>query len=175
MDIVTIECPNCGGNVERRKGEYFGRCPFCGIEIGFDEMKEEVHFDNMQQKINALENQDRIDFINRNALSKWIKQRNAFFTIITIVHFIGFALVETRTQDSGEFRLGVILMLLTYGAVIFLTPILSGKFPGYIDVYGRPDKSGKAKVKMWLKLFIIAFLLCFLSAFASVCVFEDIF
>ena len=172
MGIVTIECPNCGAPVERKEGEYFGTCPFCGVEVGFDEMKEEVQFVEMQNRINILENQDRVDFINRDVLKKWLKKRNIIFTIMFIMQFIAFSLIGTSDYDSGGMALGVIIMLIVLGIGFFSPITLAGQFPGYIDVYGKPDQSSKAKLKMWLKLFIIAVCLIFAASVSAVLVFE---
>ena len=84
MDIVKIQCPNCGAPIERKQGAYFGKCPFCGVEIGFDEMKEEVQFGDMQNRINVLENQNQIVLAHRKALDKWLKGRTIMFIAVFI-------------------------------------------------------------------------------------------
>ena len=59
MDIVLIKCPNCGGNIERQKGEYFSKCPYCGAEVCFDEIKEEAQLGVLKDKIDILEKNGR--------------------------------------------------------------------------------------------------------------------
>ena len=87
MDIVEIECPNCGAPVERKQGDYFGKCPFCGVEIGFDEMKEEVQFGEMQNRINILENRDAVDMSHRRSLDRWLRSRNIMMAVMGIFSY----------------------------------------------------------------------------------------
>ena len=96
MDIVEIECPNCGAPVERKQGEYFVKCPFCGVEIGFDEMKEEVQFGEMQNRINILEKRDAVDMSHRRSLDRWLRSRNIMMAVMGIFSFLGFMLVGTK-------------------------------------------------------------------------------
>ena len=78
-DLVTIECPNCGGKMVRKTDEYFAKCQFCGGEVCFDEIKEEVQLGVYKKKINKYENtinsyrQDyAIDESKRKSLKQWI-------------------------------------------------------------------------------------------------------
>ena len=49
MNIVSIECPNCGGRIDRDKSEYFANCPFCGTEVCFDEIKGEAQYGQIDE------------------------------------------------------------------------------------------------------------------------------
>ena len=171
MDIVKIQCPNCGAPIERKQGAYFGKCPFCGVEIGFDEMKEEVQFGDMQNRINVLENQNQIVLAHRKALDKWLKGRTIMFIAVFITSFIGFMLVGTHEDKTGteEFitGIGVISMILSF-FTLFIGPIVAASvFPGYRSPNMPQVPKENSKVRMWLKLMAIGLLIALAGAFTA--------
>ena len=177
-DIVTIECPNCGGKVERKADEYFAKCQFCGGEVCFDDIKEEVQLGVYKKKINKYEN--KIDSYEktladdqskRNALKKWIFRRNVALTITTLSIFVGFGTIEMSIQNRVEIGED---MLSTLGALFFffglvahvIAPFtLAAFYPSY-DLLNRTDeKAGKAKTL--IKLLGASALLAFLAVIIS--------
>lgn len=171
MDIVKIQCPNCGAPIERKQGAYFGKCPYCGIETGFDEMKEEVQFGAMQNRINFLENQDQVDLAHRKALDKWLKGRNIMFIAIFIATFLAFILVGTNENktESEEFMtgIGVISMILSFFTLLIGPIVAASVFPGYRSPNMPQVPKENSKVRMWLKLMVIGILIALAGAFTA--------
>ena len=66
-DIVTITCPHCGGQVDRVDNAFFAKCPYCGIEVAFNEIKEEVQVGEYRERIDtAIELQENCQFYAKN-------------------------------------------------------------------------------------------------------------
>lgn len=176
MDIVEIECPNCGAPIERKQGEYFGKCPFCGVEIGFDEMKEEVQFGEMQNRINILEKRDAVDMSHRRSLDRWLRSRNIMMTVMGIFSFLGFMLVGTKedTSSSDKFITGIgVLCMLIAIAMLFVVPIISASlFPGYRSPNMPQVPKENSKIRMWVKLAFTGILVCLAGAIIAYIVSE---
>ncbi len=167
MNVVTIDCPHCGGRLERRKDEYFAKCPYCGSEIAFDEIKEEAQLGAYREKIDTLEHNENVDTVKRLSMQKWILARNIVFSVMAVFNCIGFLLVglDKDKEESPLITIGSLLMFLVILCWMFGMPFLSAAYPGYNALYRKDERFGK--VRMWLKLCVLSFAVFVASAFIA--------
>ena len=177
MNLVKITCPNCGAAVERKKDDFFGTCPFCGIEIGFDEMKEEVQFTEMQNRINYLENQERANAANRIDTKKWLKIVKTVFSIMALLTFLGFTLIGLSPKDteetSGLTVIGSLLLTMVLCIGVFSPFGLGSIYPGDADTFSKQENLRKVRFRMSIKLLFTAAAICFLTAFVTAIIFTS--
>ena len=172
MDIVTIECPNCGAAVQRNKGEYFGKCPYCGVEVGFDEMKEEVQFVEMQNRINDLNWKITTDKQYKKQLAKWNKGRNRLYFISCLFSTVGFLFAILSTEDDDAFiTLGVSLILLALLTLFIGAPLKCIGYPALFE--GNEDFASTkiSRLGLLVKVTGIGFLLLCGTALCSAIVY----
>ena len=167
MDIVTINCPNCGGAIQRKKNEYFVRCPYCGSETAFDEIKEEVQLTEYRERLDGLEQDANTDRVNREAMIKWCRWRNIFLIAMTLFQLLGFLAVGYVNATENEGLLGIGSLSVLAALMIYLggMPALASHYPAYNALVKTTEKGGK--VIMWLKLLAIGFGLLFAGAFGA--------
>lgn len=94
MDIITLECPNCGAKVVRQKNEYFATCPYCGVEVCFDEIKGEAakgQIDELKDSVEGYKKEKEIIDEGRENLKRWSRWRNILYASITGLVFFGFS------------------------------------------------------------------------------------
>ena len=177
-DLVTIECPNCGGKMVRKADEYFAKCQFCGGEVCFDEIKEEVQLGVYKKKINKYENTINSyekDYANdeskRKALKQWMFKRNVSMAVSTIVTFSGLGVMEYDAQLGREFgdtwysTVGLLCFFFGLAAQFVIPFTLSAIYPAY-DLLNRTNEKG-GKAKMLVKLLLTSLLLSFLATMAA--------
>ncbi|MBP3204044.1 MAG: hypothetical protein J6M66_01330 [Lachnospiraceae bacterium] len=150
MDMVAIQCPNCGGRMERKEKEYFAKCPYCGSEVCFDEIKEEVQVDVYRDKAAELEQENNLYKENQKALQRWLRIRNIVFVITGLCHFLGFAIFAYDTESEAVLWIGMIFLIIAWTVFFVFMPALSLSYPNYNIVTGK--KESIYKWKMWLKL-----------------------
>ncbi len=119
MDVIKIQCPNCGASVERKNNEYFGVCDYCGSEVCFDDIKSEAEVADLRGQVNTLDRRIGAENEYKQKLAAWEKKRNRMYIITGAMSFVGFLLAALSvTEDDAFIVLGVTLLL---GAVIGLT------------------------------------------------------
>lgn len=153
MDIVMIKCPNCGASVERREGEYFLKCPYCGMEVCFDDIKEEAQIGVLQNKLSAFEQNDIQVEAARQRLKSYCRMRNVSFGVMCLMTIVGFDLVSLAGDDDPQTGLGALITLGAWGIAFFAPLLLALVYPGYNIMTGTTDKY--KTVKMWLKLSLV--------------------
>ena len=97
MDIITLECPNCGAKVVRQKNEYFATCPYCGVEVCFDEIKGEAakgQIDELKDSVEGYKKEKEIIDEGRENLKRWSRWRNILYASITCLVFFGFFFIS---------------------------------------------------------------------------------
>ena len=168
MDMIVINCPYCGGRVERRANEYFANCSYCGRKVAFDDIKEEAELDlyrdriiELQHNNSAFEFNRRQEEESRQKLRKWIKRRNITFTVMTLLHGLGFSIVGRVDEDSDMMVLGMTLLLAAWATLIAAVVLLPLAYPSYNYLTGenRPVN----RFFLFLKLSAICIALCMLS------------
>jgi endogenous inhibitor of DNA gyrase (YacG/DUF329 family) len=169
MEMITINCPYCGGQVTRNRYDYFANCPYCGREIAFDEIKEEAELDlyrdrivELQHNNSAFEQNRRQEEESRQKLRRCIKRRNIAFTVMTLMHGLGFAIVGgVQDEDSDLMVIGVTLLMAAWGTLIASVILLPLAYPSYNYLTGenRPVN----RFSLFLKLTVTAIALCTLS------------
>ena len=151
MDIVTIECPNCGGRIDRAGDGYFANCPYCGTEVCFDEIKEEIQSGEL------------------NKLRKWLKWRNIAFAAFWTLSFFAFFFVGLSTSlDPGNDALvgiGAVMFIMLFMLFFAGPAVLSTCYPDYDLINGHVSYSDR--LVMWGKLAAISFGISLLAAFAA--------
>lgn len=165
MDVVSIECPNCGAKIERKPGEYFVTCKYCGGEVCFDEIKEEAQIGRLKSKLDVLEKKDKDEEAVRKSLQSWVKKRNITLGIMSFLQCFGFFLVGCSGEDpadDGLVGLGSMCILAAIGMLIAAPIVLGALYPDYNILSGQKDST--ARIKMWLKLFGISLCICLVSA-----------
>ena len=166
-NIVSVECPNCGGQVQRKENDYFGVCPYCGTEIAFDEIREEAQLTGYRERLDKLELDSSIDSANKQTLLKWLRIRNICFIVLAICTFLGFAFAGCPAAEEQEFYVGVgaILMLIAGVILIGAIPYISSNYPEYNILRGKIEKG--AKLKMYITLMLTAIGVCLVAAFLA--------
>ena len=163
MDIVVIECPNCGGHVERKKGDYFGKCPYCGKEICFNEIKEEAEVGIVKERLEKLEQKEKAEDTHKKELKSWLTTRNWFLAIMGVCHFLGILLVAL-SDDKEDWRLAVgsISALIAWILLFFIPLIFGLTYPTYNILSGKNEPAGK--LRSGLTLLFIGFAVCAATA-----------
>ena len=166
-NIVAITCPHCGGQVQRANNEYFAKCPYCGIEVAFNEIKEEAQLGAYKDRLNVLEQNESIDTAKRLEMQKWVMIRNIVLVVISLLTFLAFVLVGMSTMMGIEtfVGLGSICLLLALGGTLAAVPSLSVNYPGYNALYRTNEKFGK--LTMMFKLGGLTVGLMLVSAFVA--------
>ncbi len=169
---MTIECPNCGGRVERGSNEYFGRCPFCGTEVCFDEIKEEAQagqISDLKDRVEAFEEKERFDAEGRSKIKKWRRWRNITYTAVFLLTFFSFFLVGSSTsQDPGNDALvgsGAVLFIMLFTVFFSGPPALATYYPDYDLISGKVRFQDR--LLMWGRIICTCFGIAILSAFAA--------
>ncbi len=143
MDIVSIKCPNCGAPVERKGSEYFAKCPYCNLEVSFDEIKEEAQIDELKDRIGSYEKMQSFDANKRADLHKWTVIRNVAFAVVGVLNFCGFVLVGASEINGNSIgpMVGFGSMFVLFAFVIgFATPFaLAYYYPTYNVLTGEID------------------------------------
>ena len=172
MNIVSIECPNCGGRIDRDKSEYFANCPFCGTEVCFDEIKGEAQsgqIDELKDRVEAFEKRERFDEEGRSRIRKWIKWRNISYAAISGATFLGFFFVGlgSGSHPENDIFIGI-------GAVIFISmmtlffacpPALAAHYPDYDLINGKVNFADR--LAMYVKIAATSIGIGVISAFAA--------
>ena len=165
MDIVMIKCPNCGAANERREGEYFLKCPYCGMEICFDDIKEEAQIGVLQNKLSELEQDSREVEAARQLLKKYRSMRNISFALMCLLTIIGFDTVTFADEDSAAMGFGVMMCLAAEIIALVMPVVLALVYPGYDIIMGATDRF--KTVKKWIKLALITVGLQLISLIAA--------
>ena len=174
MDTIIINCPYCGGNMERRRNEYFAYCPYCGREVCFDEIKEEAMLGSYRDAIsqlqtynNALAYNQQQQELARQKLRTWVRRRNILFTVMSLLHCIGFMLVCTAPDaDSDRTGFGMLMMFAAWLTLIMTTALFALSYPQYDPLTGRSDPI--SRLGLLFKLFIVGIAMCALGMLVGV-------
>ncbi len=171
-DIIAIACPHCGGRVQRENNAYFAKCPYCGSEVAFNEIKEEAQIGAYRERLDVLEQYENTDRAKRLTMQKWTRNRNIVFAILSILNFLGFFFVgiSSYTEDDNWVGPGSILFLITFAGLLIAVPYFAVNYPGYNALYKKDEKFGK--LKMWVKLWAVAISLLLVTAFMAYAVLE---
>ena len=169
MEVVSIECPNCGARIERKNNEYFAKCPYCGVEVAFDEIKEEAQIGELKDKVRTFEKTAGEDEEWRRKHRKWRTIRIVGLAVVGVFNFCGFSLVGSSDAFGYRFEtmlgFGAIFCMLSWITAIFLPFFLGRRYPAYDFLTGEVDAAAglKAGVKLaFLELGVLLF-----SAFAA--------
>ncbi|MBR1470829.1 MAG: hypothetical protein IJ600_04210 [Lachnospiraceae bacterium] len=164
MDIVSIECPKCAGEVRRKKQEYFAKCPYCGTEVCFNEIREEAQVTRFREQAEILSGQKASYEARVKELKHWEKMRNIFMVIITVCNLIGWCCFGYATEMGDALEnevpqwIGMLFLCVAFVCLLIFIPILGGIYPDYDLLTG--EKKAGARIKMSLKLIGVTVLLC---------------
>ena len=84
-DIVTLECP------------------YCGVEVCFDEIKGEAakgQIDELKDSVERYRQQEEFVDAGRRNLKRWNMWRNILYAGITFLVFLGFLFVGAATDPN---------------------------------------------------------------------------
>lgn len=169
MDVVSLECPNCGGRIERKGSEYFARCPFCDTEVAFDEIREEAQIDELKDRIGTYEQRASEDEAKRARLHKWIMIRNLLLAIIGVLNFCGFTLVGATdgfdNRSESILGIGSLLCFLSWLAAFAVPFFMGSAYPPYNVLTGETEPAGKVRAGLRVALIELAVLIG--SSFAA--------
>ncbi len=170
MAIVEIECPNCGGKVKRKEEEFFVTCPFCGSEVCFNEIKEEVDLGKIREEISDLRKSTLETEEERIKLRKWSKKRRLFLIAIAVFNLTGFMVGAYASIRHDKNIMGFAMLFMITAFILFICsiPLVGCTYPGYSLLYGEREKGGK--VKMALKITGLGIVIQFVTAFLAVIV-----
>lgn len=147
MSMISMECPNCGAPVKRKKNAFFAHCPYCGVDVCFDEINEEAKNDI------------------RNQIIVWKRTRNICLPVMGAFCFAAFFLVGASNSDDTMVGIGTVCLIIAAAMFISAPIILGGSYPEYDLLTDAIDKN--AKVKMWAKLMFVSFCICLLAVIAA--------
>ena len=172
MDIVSLQCPSCGGKVVRQKNEYFATCPYCGVEVCFDEIKGEAQkgqIDELKDSVERYRQQEELMDAGRRSLKRWNMWRNILYVSITFLVFLGFLFVGVSNDPdpAHDTLVGIGSVIMIFAIMIFFSgPVYLGlSYPDYDIVYGKRGASDK--LMMCLKLAAICLGCAVLGAFTT--------
>ena len=167
MDIIEIQCPNCGGTIQRKKDEYFAVCPYCGGEVGFNELKEEAAVTGMHSKLESLDRhyQNEKEYMSVKARRK--KGLLISYAIATLIYLTGAVLTSFGEEDSPMLGAGVICILCAFAVYLTSAAVFASSFTVFNFEKGVSETSKPIRFLMWLKLTGIGFLLVFLATVAA--------
>lgn len=169
MDVIKLSCPSCGGSVTRKKTEYSAKCPYCGNEIGFDDLKEEAQVEYYNEKIKTMEKSKEEENSNRMNLKNWMRFRNGMFVIMTVIHTIGWTAVGKSRGEDSMMWIGMLLLIAAWTILFLVTLLLAVAYPN-VDIYTGKSKDGSKGVtflKIYLKLVGTGLLLCMSTVFIA--------
>ncbi len=173
MDMVVINCPFCGGEMQRRNNDYHAYCPYCGREVCFDEIKEEAQLASYREKLvelqysnSALMNHRQQEENLRQQLRSWIKRRNSFFIVITLLNAVGFSIICAVDEKSDLMGLGVTAVLAAWTILITSVIISTFSYPSYNFLTGNNEPVNR--FALFFKLLGIGLALCALGTFAGI-------
>ncbi len=169
MNIVSIECPNCGGRIPRQGSEYFVRCPYCDTEVAFNEIKEEAQIDALKDRLDAYEQMADDDETIRRRVARWIMVRNISLSAMGVLHFFGFSLVGASDYAGSKKELllgfGSVFCLIAWVLAFCVPAILGYYYHPYNVLTHEPQKAGRLKTGIMLAIIGLAILV--FSAFAA--------
>ena len=149
MDIVSLTCPNCNGIVKRKNNEYFAKCPYCGSEVCFNDIKEEAVIGQMSQELRRMQTDKNLSDAKLAAVRRWVRMRNIVVILQALFGFFAMFLVtvSTKNGDPNEVFIASGSMCLIFGTLfLFLMPLLLGAFrPAYDPITGKDEKGMKVK------------------------------
>ena len=174
-DIIAITCPHCGGQVERASNDYFAKCPYCGVEVAFNEIREEAQVGAYRERLDVLEQSESTDREKRLTMQRWVRIRNISFAAMNLTNFLAFVLVGCDTMGGIDkwVPAGALLMLVTLAGFLAAVPLLAVNYPGYNALYKKEEKFGK--VRMFFVLGGVGIGLFLLSAIAAYIVLSLLF
>ena len=169
MDSIKIDCPHCGAAVERQKGEYFGKCPYCGAEVCFDDIKAESEVTGLRDKVNDLDWQITSEKQYKKQLAKWNKNRGREYIIPCIMSFLGVLSVSLSTDENDDSVMIGIMLIICALLLLFISSVLKClNHPAFVP--GNEEYAGgkPSMLRMMGELLGAGFLLLCGSAFLSV-------
>lgn len=173
MDMVVINCPFCGGEMQRRNNDYHAYCTYCGREVCFDEIKEEAQLASYREKLvelqysnSALINHRQQEENLRQQLRSWIKKRNICFAVITLLNALGFSIICAVDEKSDLMGLGVTSVLAAWTTLLTSSIIFSSTYPSYNYLTGRNEPVNR--LGLFFKLFGAGLGLCALGTFGGI-------
>ena len=174
MDMVTFTCPNCGENAERKQNDYFAKCPYCGAEIGFNDLKEEAAEDVYKQKVETLEQRSALEQKINSQAAKWVKFRNISLVVMGVLHtagFAAFAIADYLDNETGR-GIGVVPLLIAWFIGFFMLPGSCIFYPKY-DL--RTDRENNMiQVKQAVKVFAVALMVAVTTSYAAYLIYKAV-
>lgn len=153
MDIIKIQCPQCGAPVERKSGEYFGVCPYCRCEIGFDEIKEETEVVKLRSRVNDLSQQLNSETKYKSDMVKWTKARNFILFAMAGLIFLSFIMLSS-TDDTDSVWIGAGSVGFIFACMIYVigNSLIAALYPCSRE---QSADSVKIRLKTWLMLMLL--------------------
>lgn len=167
MKVIEIQCPNCGGTVSRKADEYFAVCPYCNVEIGFDDLKEEAAVTGMRSKLETLDRHFKNEKAFKNESAKRNKKLKLLLAAATLLYLTGAVLTGIGDVDSAAMSIGVLILLCAFAVYLPTTIVYAHTYSVFNDDKGAAESKRSSKFYMWLRLTGICLLLIFLATIAA--------
>ncbi|MCR5249444.1 MAG: hypothetical protein K6E50_02425 [Lachnospiraceae bacterium] len=146
--MISLECPNCGGRVQRpNEKDRYAKCPYCGGEVYFEEIHSTEEFHRLQNTTYQLQQENNVEESNRKNLREWTLMRNIFIGYIAVTNFIAWVLAGFGAYSEKEnvTGIGAIVMILSFAAVVSSPFILAHKRSHYDVLNNQIDQGAKIK------------------------------
>ncbi len=168
MEVIKMDCPNCGAHLKRQQGEYFAKCPYCDSEIAFDSLQAEATVDTYRQQVNTFETMEAGRSRIRLEQKQWNRLKYLLIAACGILNFAGFTMVGYCDLKETESLMGPGVCALLLASAIFLAaPICLTLTVPDRDILTGEKKPGiriKTIIQMYLILFGVMILSIVLAA-----------
>ncbi len=159
--MLTTNCPSCGAKIDFRYEDVLIKCPACELRFTYDEL--------MNNQVQNDEHEPKHE-IKAQKQKSWKKSRNTLFTVMSILHFLGWTAVLTVTQGESDLLLALHcpfskMFIAAWIMLIAGIPLICSKHPIDDDFdmsQGLPPDSGRYE-----KTTAVGLVLCILTFFAA--------
>ena len=156
MANISLNCPNCGADLDVVPGQATTECPYCKSDIFIGPLADHAKMSAMQRELRAkngiAEQAGRMKEYHR-ALKKWKGGFGFFLSIIFVLNALAFALVGgSNDEDETAIGVGSMIIIIIVLMCFMIPAFFAAAYPCY-DV--EQDKVTRTGTKRWSAFFIL--------------------
>ena len=154
MADISLNCPNCGADLDVDPGKVITECPYCKSDIFIGPLADRNKMSAMQQELvrneAALQQADRVKKYHLS-LKKWRTGFTIFLVILFIFNSLAFALVGgANSEDDAATGVGATTMIILWFICLIVPIFMASVYPCY-DI--SQDKVTRSAAKKWSAFF----------------------
>lgn len=140
MDIVSLKCPSCGGDLKMSVGSPLGFCPFCNTQVCVDEVVDDMKMIRMQKELDHETSIAKRETEYRLKKRKWDISHGISMLVIGVLTFIAFFFAATEICVG----LGAMAFIFLIIAAMSIPLFFAGTYPLYnSEMQGTAGKMTK--------------------------------